>query len=95
MILFQHWVRRDEQAESVCRIRFLDTDSKKGLRFPHKKTFTGRWVDTIHDSEEGQGYDASVLWTGHPLTMYICAVEFVHMRGTHITRLAQGPARLK
>ena len=30
-----------------------------------------------------------------PLTIHICAVQFVHKRGTHITRLAQGPARLK
>ena len=33
--------------------------------------------------------------TGHPLTTHICAVQSVHKRGTHITRLAQGPARLK
>ena len=30
-----------------------------------------------------------------PLIIHICAVQFVHKRGTHITRLAQGPARLK
>ena len=34
------------------------------------------------------------VWTGHPLTTHICAVQSVHKRGTHITRLAQGPARL-
>ena len=33
--------------------------------------------------------------TGHPLTIHICAVQFVHKRGTHTTRLAQGPTRLK
>ena len=27
--------------------------------------------------------------TGHPLAMHICAVQFVHKRGTHITHLAQ------
>ena len=26
---------------------------------------------------------------GHPFTIHICAVQFVHKRGTHITRLAQ------
>ena len=33
--------------------------------------------------------------TGHPLTIHICAVQFVHKRGTHTTRLDQGPTRLK
>ena len=28
--------------------------------------------------------------TGHPLTIHICAVQFVHKRGTRTTRLAQG-----
>ena len=26
---------------------------------------------------------------GHPLTIHVCAVQFVHKRGTHTTRLAQ------
>ena len=29
------------------------------------------------------------MWTGHPLTTHICAVQSVHKRGTHRTRLAQ------
>ena len=33
--------------------------------------------------------------TGHPLTIHICAVQFIHKRETHTTRLAQGPTRLK
>ena len=29
------------------------------------------------------------VWTRHPLTTHICAVQSVHRRGTHTTRLAQ------
>ena len=29
------------------------------------------------------------VYTGHPLTTHICAVQSVHKRGTHTTRLAQ------
>ena len=29
------------------------------------------------------------LWTGHPLTTHVCAVQSVHKRGKHRTRLAQ------
>ena len=35
------------------------------------------------------------MWTGHPLTIHICAVQFVHKRGTHTTPLAQRPIRLQ
>ena len=37
MILSQHWVRRDEQTESVCRIRFLDTDSSRQTQFARRQ----------------------------------------------------------
>ena len=29
------------------------------------------------------------VWTGHPLSSHLCAVQSVHKRGTHTTRLAQ------
>ena len=35
------------------------------------------------------------MQTGHPLTIHIYAVQFVHKRGTHITRLAQGSKSMR
>ena len=38
---------------------------------------------------EGIPQNRREMWTGHPLTVHICAVQFVHKRGAHTTRLAQ------
>ena len=50
----------------------------------------------VADIEELEILDTSeILLAGHPLTTHTCAVQSVHKRGTHTTRLAQGAARLK